>query len=135
MENELGDTRLNTVAVADAYLRSIHCVTPSPTARNRVQEADSDAATFLQNDCGGARRAAAGARTEGGGGGGGAGGSVAAAAIRAERVVGGAVSHSRRAGEAAAAAVALVRTEARAGRAASEGAALAQWQWVAMLRA
>ena len=26
------------------------------------------------------------------------------------------------------------RTEARAGRAASEGAALAQWQWVAMLR-
>ena len=41
----------------------------------------------------------------------------------------------RRAGEAAAAAVALVRTEARAGRAASEGAALAQWQWVAMLRA
>ena len=40
----------------------------------------------------------------------------------------------RRAGEAAAAAVALVRTEARAGRAASEGAALAQWQWIAMLR-
>ena len=49
--SQLGSTRFNMVALAGRTRTAIHCATPSPTAMNRVQDADSNAANFMQNDC------------------------------------------------------------------------------------